>query len=254
VQERTAHISVPSQRHGELEERDWLEQLFRRLLPFVYDFPQATVEQLVAWASPRPTQAERQYLIRRLAAVRRKPNLAVVSLHEEDLLLPLTPTLDPRQLPLVALWCDGGFYTAKERRPGHQNIKKLRQLGLVDGVAAYVSYRAVIFAPVVKAPAWQHGPLEVTGMTNAYEAEAKAVEIGLAGVIERLERERHVPPVDHFYVALYSDCQGLIKALSEPASETAPQPVREVQVLKAYFGGIFPIWQPRRRIKQLLGH
>ncbi|NTV38113.1 MAG: hypothetical protein HGA82_02870, partial [Anaerolineales bacterium] len=118
-------------------------------------------------------------------------NVVVVSLNEEDLLLPLTPELDPRQLPLVALWCDGGFYTPKERRPGHQNTKKLRQLGLADGVAAYVSYRATIFAPAVKVPTWQQGPLEVTGLSSAYAAEAKAVELGLTGVIERLEKERN---------------------------------------------------------------
>src|SRR4051812_10790506 len=111
VRQRTERISVPPERKGALEDRDWLEKLYLRLIPFVYDFPDVPLEKLVEYVAPRLVQAETSYLIARLGRVRHKRDVAVVSRGEEDLLLPVRRGFDPRSVPLVACWCDGGFYT-----------------------------------------------------------------------------------------------------------------------------------------------
>lgn len=149
----------------------------------------------------------------------------------------------------------GGFYTLKERRPGHQNSNKLRQLGLADGIGAYGSYRAAIFAPPVGAPVWQTGPVELAGVKSAYEAEVKAVQLALAGVVARLEKEPALPPLDRFYVVIHSDCQSLVSAFTRPAAQQGEVGIMQgAKELASCFGGLFPLWQPRRRIKQYLGH
>ncbi len=254
VRQRTEAIVVPPVRKGALEDRDWLEKLYLRLIPFVYDYPNLSLETLLEYAAPRPTQAETSYLLARLARVRRQRDVAVVSRGQEDLLLPITPGFDPRTVPLVACWCDGGFYTPKERKPGHQNNHKLRGLGLPDGTAAYASFRALIFSPQVGHPAWKEGPLETGGVSSSYEAEVKAVEVSLSAVIARLEKERTAPPVAQFHFVLHSDCQSLISALAAPPRSSESANLSSVRRLASLFAALHPIWQPRRLIKQRLGH
>lgn len=254
VKQRTEHILVPATRQGELEDRLWLEKLYLRLIPFLYDYPDIPLEKLVNYVSPKLTQAESQYLLGRLASVRRKRNVVVVSQGEDDVLLPLTPQFDPRKVPLVVCWCDGGFYTPKERKQGHQNSRKLRGMGLADGVAAYASFRAVIFSPPVGHPAWKEGPLETSNVISSYEAELKAVELGMLGVIERLEKEHNLPPVDQFHLVLYTDCQSLPPALNAPPNPAESQIIHSIRALSSNFAAIHPLWQPRKVIKQQLGH
>jgi hypothetical protein len=256
IKRATAHIRPDPRSQASLTERDHLHELFLRLIPAVYAYPALSVEELVRGVSLKLSAAEAKYLADKLALVRKKQDVVVVSKVDEDILLPLRPGFDPRKLPLAALWTDGGFYTPEGRN--HSNQARLRKLGLRDGITGYASFRALILNPAVGRPAWLEGPLEIKP-TSSYEAEGLAVELGLTGLIERLEKERHLPPVDQFHLALFSDCQSLIAALKTPAlsqesEEAAAATLERVRRLAALFGGFYPQWEIRRRIKQLLGH
>jgi hypothetical protein len=254
VRQRTERINVPSERRGALEDRDWLQKLYLRLIPFVYDYPDVPLEKLLEYSTPRLVQAETSYLLSRLHRVRHKRDVAVVSRGEEDLLLPVRPGFDPRKVPLVACWCDGGFYTPKERRPGYQNTHKLREMGLPDATASYASFRAIIFSPSVGHPSWKEGPIQTNNVPSSNEAEIKAAEIALSAVIARLEQERGVPPVAQFHLILYTDSQSLVKALNESPAHDESLLLASVRSLAQNLAEIHPIWQPRRLIKQRLGH
>jgi hypothetical protein len=252
VRESTAHIGLPSQRKKEVAERDYLDLIYRRLVPFVYDYPSEPLEQLINYSAISVTRAEQQYLMRKLNRVRQKQDVAVVTLGKDEVLLPRSLDFDPRQVPLVGLWCDGGFYTPKELR--HQNPLKLRSLGLADGTAAYLSYRAVIFAPSVGHPAWKTEPYPVRGVTSSFNAELLAVQTGIEAVIARLEHESTLPPAGSFHLAVHTDCQSLVSKLNKPAeAEETPQ-VRAIRHLAQNLAGLHLIWLPRRRIKAYLGH
>ena len=257
IRRDTAHIRPDPRTTASLTERDHLHELFLRLVPAVYAYPNLSVEELVRGVALKLPAAEARYLADRLALVRKKQDVVVISRDDEDVLLPLRPGFDPRQAPVAALWTDAGFYTLKERN--HPNETKLRKLGLRDGVTGYASFRALVLNPAIGRPAWLEGPLEIAP-ASSYEAEALAAELGLLGLIERLEKERHLPPVDQFQVALFSDCQSLIKALKSPPSpdkqspEAAAPALERLRGLVALFGGFHPQWEMRRRIKQRLGH
>lgn len=256
IKRETAHIRPDPRTQASLSERDHLHELFLRLVPAIYSYPNLSIEEIVRSVALKLATAEARYLADRLALVRKKQDVVVVSKGDEDVLLPLRPDFDPRKLPLAALWTDAGFYTPRERNQANES--RLRKLGLRDGVTGYASFRALILNPAVGRPAWLEGPLELTA-ASSYEAEALAVELGLLGLIERLEKERNLPPVDQFQVALFSDCQSLIKALKTPpappdSEEAAAATLERLRGLAALFAGFHPQWEIRRRIKQRLGH
>jgi hypothetical protein len=255
IRRETAHIRPDPRTTAALAERDHLHELFLRLVPAVYAYPNLAIEEIIRGVALKLPAAEARYLADRLALVRKKQDVVVISRDDEDILLPLRPGFDPRQLPLAALWTDAGFYTARERT--HSNENRLRKFGLRNGVSGYASFRALLLNPPVSRPAWLEGPLEIAP-ASSYEAEALAVELGLLSLVERLEKERHLPPVDQFQVVLFSDCQSLIKALEnppDPANPEAAAPTLErLRKLVALFGGFHPRWEMRRRIKQRLGH
>lgn len=256
IRRETAHIRLDPRTQASLAERDHLHELFLRLVPASYAYSNLSVEEIVRSAALKLSAAEARYLADRLALVRKKKHEVVVSKGDEDVLLPLRPGFDPRKMPLAALWTDAGFYTPKERNQA--NEARLRKLGLRNGVTGYASFRALILNPAVGRPAWLEGPLEITS-TSSYEAEAQAVELGLLGLVERLEKERNLPPVDQFQVALFSDCQSLIKALKNPpppqdSEEAAAATLARLRRLVGLFAGFHPQWEIRRRIKQRLGH
>jgi hypothetical protein len=225
------------------------------LVPAIYAHPNLSIEEIVRGVALKLPAAEARYLADKLALVRKKQDIVVVSKGDEDVLLPLRPGFDPRNLPLAALWTDAGFFTPKERK--QPNETRLRKLGLRNGVTGYASYRALILNPAIGRPAWLEGPLEII-TTSSYEAEAIAVELGLLGLIERLEKERNLPPVDQFQVVLFSDSQSLIKALANPQPQESPEAaaatLERLRGLAALFAGFYPQWEIRRRIKQRLGH
>jgi hypothetical protein len=252
IRESTAHIALPPQRKKELTERDYLDKLYRRLIPFVYDFPNEPLERLVNHLAVRLNHLEQQYLMRKLNRVRQKRDVVVVTLGKDEILLPRSPDFDPREVPLVGLWCDGGFYTPKEVR--HQNPLKLRGLGLADGTTAYVSYRAVIFAPSIGHPAWKTEPYPVKEVTSSFNAEARAVQEGLEAVIARLDHERTLPVTSDFHLVVHSDCQSLVNKLIQPPQEAEPAQIGAIRQLSRSLAGLHLVWQPRRRIKAYLGH
>jgi hypothetical protein len=252
VRESTAHIGLPSQPKKDIQERDYLDKLYRRLIPFVYDYPAEPLERLLSYLELHLNRVEQQHLMRKLRRVRQKQDVAVVTLGKDEVLLPRTPEFDPRQVPLVGLWCDGGFYTPKEVR--HQNPLKLRGLGLADGTTAYLSYRAVVFSPPLGHPAWKAEPYPVKDVTSSYLAEVKAVQNGIEAVIARLEHERTLPAIDHFHLAVHTDCQSLVNKLNQPAQADELPQIGTVRTLANSFAGLHFIWLPRRRIKFHLGH
>ncbi len=254
LKQRIDDIRIPSEHKGALEDRPWLEKLYLRLIPFVYDYPELPLEQLLQTIPLHLTQAEQQYLLNRLTRVRKKKDVAVVSRNEEDVLLPVLPNFDPRRVPLVACWSDGGFYNLNERKPGKQNERKLRGLGLVDGVTAYASFRALILSPQIGHPSWKEGPFDTGNVVSSYEAEVKAAEVAISAIICRLEKERGLPAVDCFHLVLYTDCQSLAHAVAAPPSPDESFLMGSVRTLAANFAALHPIWQPRREIKQRLGH
>ncbi|HEX2913839.1 MAG TPA: hypothetical protein VH186_23745 [Chloroflexia bacterium] len=257
IKRNTSHIRNDPRTNAELEEREHLHELYLRLIPAVYEYSNVSIEELLRGVSLRLTAAEAQYLSDRLNRVRRKRDVVVVSREDEDVLLPLLPDFDPRKVPLAAAWTDGGYYTAKERR--NSNGARLRKLGLRDEIAGYVSYRLLILNPPVGRPAWQYEPQEIT-VSSSYEAEAMAAEIALQNLIERLETERNLPATDQFHVVLFSDCQSLIAALKKgpppegKGPEAAATTMARLRALTGLFAGVYPHWEPRRRIKQRLGH
>ncbi len=255
IKRLTAHIR-PDLRSGlELGEREHLNRLYTRLIPSVYDYPAIAVEELVRAVQLKLPAAEASYLSDRLLNVRRRRDVAVICRDEEDVILPLRPGFDPRQVPLAAVWTDGGFYTAKER--GSANRGRLRQLGLRDGLAGYASYRILMLNPTTGRASFAHGPDEIK-VSSSYEAEAVAVELALQALIAHLEAARHLPPVDLFHVALFSDCQSLIEAIRNPPTSSeneAAGPVLErIRQLTVLLAGVHPSWEPRRQIKRRLGH
>jgi hypothetical protein len=252
----TAHIRPDPRTTATLAERDHLHELFLRLVPIIYAYPALSLEEILRGVDLKLPAAEARFLADRLGLVRKKQDVVVVSKGDEDVLLPLRPGFDPRELPLAALWTDAGYYTPKER--SNANETRLRKLGLRDGVTGYASFRALILNPAVGRPAWLEGPLEIAP-ASSYEAEAVAVELGLLSLVTRLEKERNLPPVDQFQVVLFSDCQSLITALKKPppppgTAEAAAATVDRLRDLAGLFAGFHPEWEIRRRIKQRLGH
>lgn len=250
IRRDTAHIRPDPRTKALPAERDHLHELYLRLIPAVYAYPNLAIEEIVRAVALKLPAAEARYLAERLSLVRKRQDVVVISKDDEDVLLPLRPGFDPREMPLAALWTDAGYYNLKERNQANES--RLRKLGLRNGVTGYASFRALILNPAVGRPGWLEGPLEITS-ASSYEAEAQAIELAL---IDRLEKERNLPPVDRFQVALFSDCQSLIKALNEPPDpdEAAAPTLERLRELIALFAGFHPRWEMRRRIKQRLGH
>jgi hypothetical protein len=251
IKRATGRVKGDARPNAELADRDHLHDLFMRLLPFVYDNPNLKIEEAVRAVDFRLTAAEAQYLHDKLFSARRKKAVASVSRGDEYVLLPLSSEFDPRRVPLAALWCDGGFYTAKDRNQSAS--PKLRKLGLPDGIAGYVSYRAVVLNPATGRPAWQADPEEVR-VKSSFEAEILAIETGLNGLLAHLADERNLPPAHEFHVAVASDCQSLAELLKKEASPGELATVGRVRELAGLFAAVHPRWEPRRRIKRRLGH
>jgi hypothetical protein len=221
------------------------------LLPLVYDYPDVKIEEILRQVEYRLTAAETQYLQERFYSVRKKKHLISLNRGDEYVVLPLRPDFDPRRLPVAVLWCDGGFYTSKARDlPGGS---KLRKLGLRDGIAGYVSYKALLLNPPQGRPSWQIDPSEIK-VTSSYAAEVIAVKTALQGLITFLESEKNLPAVADFHVVIFSDCQSLIDALNGGTASAEAEAIERVRQLAALFGGVYPRWEGRRRIKQRLGH
>ncbi len=257
IRRQTDHIRPDPRPQVELSQRDHIQALFLRLIPALYDYPGVEPNELVRGVALKLTAAEIQYLIDRLALVRKNRDVMVISRGQEDILLPIQTNFDPRKLPLAAIWSDGGFYTDKER--ANSNQSRLRKLGLRDGIAGYASYRCMILNPPVGRSSWQTGPEELR-VASSYEAEAVAVELALIDLIGRLEDERNLPAADQFHVVLFSDCQSLITAIQSnrppklDSEEAAAPTIARIRILTTRLGGFHPRWEMRRHIKQRLGH
>src|SRR4051812_23022406 len=101
IRRDTAHIRLDPRTQAALAERDHLHELFLRLVPTVYAYPNLGIEEIVRGVALKLPAAEAHYLADRLAHVRKKRNVVVVSKGYEDILLPLRPGFDPREMPLA---------------------------------------------------------------------------------------------------------------------------------------------------------
>src|SRR4051794_15542146 len=104
IRRETAHIRPDPRTTATLAERDHLHELFLRLVPVIYAYPNLGIEEIVRGVALKLPAAEARYLADRLALVRKKQDVVVVSKGDEDILLPLRPGFDPRELSLAALW------------------------------------------------------------------------------------------------------------------------------------------------------